>query len=69
MILVRAGVSNCLRSNGRTGIIASEEEDVPVAVEESYSGNYSTHSTAQPTSMPPCRRGLYLASTPATRSA
>ncbi|KAG2251996.1 hypothetical protein Bca52824_082132 [Brassica carinata] len=25
---------------GRTGIIASEEEDVPVAVEESYSGNY-----------------------------
>lgn len=32
--------SNCLRSNGRTGIIASEEEDVPVAVEESYSGNY-----------------------------
>ncbi|KAF7146158.1 hypothetical protein RHSIM_Rhsim04G0164800 [Rhododendron simsii] len=32
--------SNCLRSSGRTGIIASEEEDVPVAVEESYSGNY-----------------------------
>lgn len=32
--------SNCLRSNGRTGIIASEEEDVPVAVEESYYGNY-----------------------------
>uniref|UniRef100_A0A2P2JB70 fructose-bisphosphatase n=1 Tax=Rhizophora mucronata TaxID=61149 RepID=A0A2P2JB70_RHIMU len=32
--------SNCLRSCGRTGIIASEEEDVPVAVEESYSGNY-----------------------------
>ncbi|THF94515.1 hypothetical protein TEA_016447 [Camellia sinensis var. sinensis] len=31
---------NCLRSSGRTGIIASEEEDVPVAVEESYSGNY-----------------------------
>lgn len=30
----------CLRSSGRTGIIASEEEDVPVAVEESYSGNY-----------------------------
>jgi hypothetical protein len=29
-----------LRSSGRTGIIASEEEDVPVAVEESYSGNY-----------------------------
>lgn len=29
-----------MRSNGRTGIIASEEEDVPVAVEESYSGNY-----------------------------
>ncbi|GLT92634.1 hypothetical protein SLE2022_104630 [Rubroshorea leprosula] len=26
--------SNCLRSSGRTGIIASEEEDVPVAVEE-----------------------------------
>lgn len=32
--------SNCLRSSGRTGIIASEEEDVPVAVEETYSGNY-----------------------------
>ncbi|KAF8718792.1 hypothetical protein HU200_025095 [Digitaria exilis] len=32
--------SNCLRSSGRTGVIASEEEDVPVAVEENYSGNY-----------------------------
>ncbi|XP_047328183.1 fructose-1,6-bisphosphatase, chloroplastic-like [Impatiens glandulifera] len=32
--------SSCLRTSGRTGIIASEEEDVPVAVEESYSGNY-----------------------------
>ncbi|EPS61750.1 hypothetical protein M569_13045, partial [Genlisea aurea] len=32
--------SNCLKSSGRTGIIASEEEDVPVAVEESFSGNY-----------------------------
>jgi len=32
--------SSCLRSSGRTGIIASEEEDTPVAVEESYSGNY-----------------------------
>ncbi|XVE61993.1 hypothetical protein DITRI_Ditri06bG0082900 [Diplodiscus trichospermus] len=31
---------NCLRSSGRTGIIASEEEDVPVAVEETFSGNY-----------------------------
>ncbi|XP_052174264.1 fructose-1,6-bisphosphatase, chloroplastic-like isoform X2 [Diospyros lotus] len=31
---------NCLRSSGRTGIIASEEEDEPVAVEETYSGNY-----------------------------
>lgn len=31
---------NCLRSSGRTGVIASEEEDVPVAVEETYSGNY-----------------------------
>lgn len=31
---------NCLRSTGRTGIIASEEEDVPVAVEETDSGNY-----------------------------
>lgn len=31
---------NCLRSCGRTGIIASEEEDIPVAVEETYSGNY-----------------------------
>lgn len=32
--------SSCLRTSGRTGIIASEEEDTPVAVEESYSGNY-----------------------------
>lgn len=32
--------SSCLRWSGRTGIIASEEEDTPVAVEESYSGNY-----------------------------
>ncbi|CAM6115071.1 unnamed protein product [Calypogeia fissa] len=32
--------SSCLRSSGRTGIIASEEEDIPIAVEESYSGNY-----------------------------
>ncbi|CAL4913723.1 unnamed protein product [Urochloa decumbens] len=31
-------VSN--ESSGRTGVIASEEEDVPVAVEQSYSGNY-----------------------------
>ncbi|KAL9336836.1 hypothetical protein Peur_071324 [Populus x canadensis] len=31
---------NCLRSSGRTAIIVSEEEDVPVAVEETYSGNY-----------------------------
>ncbi|CAA0836327.1 Fructose-1-6-bisphosphatase- chloroplastic [Striga hermonthica] len=30
----------CLRSSGRTGIIASEEEEVPVAVEETFSGNY-----------------------------
>ncbi len=28
-----------LRS-GRTGVIASEEEDQPVAVEETYSGDY-----------------------------
>ncbi|XXG75362.1 hypothetical protein AAC387_Pa07g3885 [Persea americana] len=32
--------SNCLRSSRQTGIIASEEEDVPVALEESYSCNY-----------------------------
>lgn len=31
---------NCLRASGRTGIIASEEEDTPVAVEDTYSGNY-----------------------------
>lgn len=31
---------NCLRSSGRTGIIASEEEHIPVAVDETYSGNY-----------------------------
>ncbi|KAL4423376.1 hypothetical protein ABPG77_004307 [Micractinium sp. CCAP 211/92] len=32
--------ANCLRSSGRTGVIASEEEDQPVAVEETYSGDY-----------------------------
>uniref|UniRef100_A0A7S3QZ19 fructose-bisphosphatase n=1 Tax=Dunaliella tertiolecta TaxID=3047 RepID=A0A7S3QZ19_DUNTE len=31
---------NCLRASGRTGVLASEEEDMPIAVEESYSGNY-----------------------------
>lgn len=33
---------NCLRSSGRTGVLASEEEDlpVPVLVEETYSGKY-----------------------------
>ena len=30
---------NCLRSSGRTGIIASEEENTPIAVEETNSGN------------------------------
>jgi len=29
---------NALRNSGRTGIIASEEEDLPVSVEETYSG-------------------------------
>jgi fructose-1,6-bisphosphatase I len=29
-----------LRQSGRTGVIASEEEDVPVAVEETFGGNY-----------------------------
>jgi len=32
--------ANCLRSSGRTGVIASEEEELPIAVEETYSGNY-----------------------------
>jgi fructose-1,6-bisphosphatase I len=31
---------NCLRASGRTGVIASEEEATPVAVEETDSGNY-----------------------------
>jgi fructose-1,6-bisphosphatase I len=31
---------NALRASGRTGTIASEEEDLPVAVEETFSGNY-----------------------------
>ncbi|KAK9915887.1 hypothetical protein WJX75_005677 [Coccomyxa subellipsoidea] len=31
---------NALRASGRTGVIASEEEDLPVSVEETYSGNY-----------------------------
>jgi hypothetical protein len=32
--------SMCLRNTGRTGIIASEEEEHPIAVEETTSGNY-----------------------------
>jgi len=32
--------SMCLRNCGRTGVIASEEEDLPIAVEETTSGNY-----------------------------
>ncbi|CAG9460919.1 unnamed protein product [Pedinophyceae sp. YPF-701] len=32
--------SNCLRSCGKTGVLASEEEDEPVFVEETTSGNY-----------------------------
>lgn len=31
---------NVLRMSGRTGVIASEEEATPVAVEETTSGNY-----------------------------
>lgn len=31
---------NVLRNSGRTGVIASEEEATPVAVEETTSGNY-----------------------------
>ncbi|RZC71814.1 hypothetical protein C5167_035015 [Papaver somniferum] len=34
-------IQGVLRSTGRTGIIASEEEDVPIAIEETYSGNYT----------------------------
>ncbi|GBF90096.1 hypothetical protein Rsub_02804 [Raphidocelis subcapitata] len=32
--------SMCLRNCGRTGVIASEEEENPIAVEETTSGNY-----------------------------
>merc|ERR1719451_79861 len=32
--------NDCLRNSGRTGYLASEEEDVPIAVEETYGGNY-----------------------------
>ena len=36
--------SNALRASGRTGVIASEEEDVPVAVESTTSGELPTPS-------------------------
>ena len=36
--------SNALRASGRTGVIASEEEDVPVAVESTTSGQLASHS-------------------------
>merc|ERR1719163_2664059 len=32
--------NDCLRNCGRTGTIASEEEDVPIAVEETFNGEY-----------------------------
>merc|ERR1719331_1208669 len=32
--------SECLRNCGRTGTIASEEEDIPVAIDQTYSGDY-----------------------------
>ena len=32
--------SECLKTCGRTGTIASEEEDVPVAIDQTYSGDY-----------------------------
>ena len=32
--------SDCLRNCGRTGTIASEEEDIPVAIEQTFSGDY-----------------------------
>lgn len=38
---------NALRSSGRTGTIASEEEDVPVAVEETESGKLACYTTAE----------------------
>merc|ERR1711937_500479 len=33
-------ISDCLRNCGRTGTIASEEEDIPVAIDQTYSGDY-----------------------------
>merc|ERR1712003_480849 len=32
--------NDCLRNCGRTGTIASEEEDIPVAIDQTYSGDY-----------------------------
>lgn len=32
--------SECLKNCGRTGTIASEEEDIPVAIDQTYSGDY-----------------------------
>ena len=40
---------NALRASGRTGVIASEEEDLPVAVEETYSGGIFSCWHADPT--------------------
>eukprot|EP00210_Caulerpa_lentillifera_P008025 g7662.t1 len=39
-VLSNTVFSNCLRDTGRTGVIASEEERLPVSVEESFSGDY-----------------------------
>ena len=37
---------NALRNSGKTGVIASEEEDLPVAVEETYSGVVNNRVTS-----------------------
>ena len=39
---------NALRNSGKTGVIASEEEDFPVAVEETYSGTSAGLSIGLP---------------------
>lgn len=39
-VLSNEVLKNCLRYSGKMGVIASEEEDEPVMVDEIYSGNY-----------------------------
>lgn len=57
---------NALRASGRTGVIASEEEDLPVAVEETYSGACACKKPGSCSSKNEARIKLYFVYSSAT---